>query len=63
MIIRGICFFGYLKLAFNYFRYGNITFWNNSIEFSVFNQRLWEKVTLKSAGKSARFLFVNEFDW
>ena len=52
MIIKYICSFGYLRLAFACFRYGNITFSKSSVDFSVFDQWLLEKVTLKSAGKS-----------
>ena len=67
MIIKDICSFGYLRLAFACFRYGNIIFSRSSIDFSVFDQWLSAKVTLKSAGKSNLGIhlgvFLSEISW
>ena len=67
MIIKDICFFRYLRLTFTCFKFRNVTFSNNSIDFSVFDQWLSAKVTLKSAGKSnlGRYLrvFSSQMNW
>ena len=60
MIIKDICSFRHLRVAFTCFRFRNITLSINSLDFSVLDQWLSEKVTLKSAGKSnvLRYLLV-----
>ena len=68
MIIKDICSFGHLRLAFACFRYGNTTFSKSSIEFHIWPMVIGKgdiKISRKDKSRetSRRFPFVNELDW